>query len=100
MNAMADRHESTDQDDAHPHDEERARRRGPFVAGDTVEHDVPVPYLERTRRYYQALGYGEPYRWAHYAQVPFAPLAAPLARCTVGIVTTAAPYREGAFAPE
>ncbi len=75
-------------------------RSDPFVAGDTVDHDVPVPYLERTRRYYEALGYGEPYRWAHYAHVPFARLAAPLARCTLAIVTTAAPYRADAFAPD
>jgi hypothetical protein len=33
--------------------------------------DAPIPYLERTREYYQALGYGAPYEWAHYADVPF-----------------------------
>jgi len=62
-----------------------------FIASDTVEHDAPVPYLERTRRYYQALGYGEPYRWAHHAQVPYTPLRRPLSTCIVGLVTTAAP---------
>ncbi|HUP06942.1 MAG TPA: reductase [Caldimonas sp.] len=80
--------------------ERGAVEQDPFIASDTVEHDVPVPYLERTRRYYQALGYGEPYRWAHHATVPFARLAAPLAHCTVGLVTTAAPYRAGAFATD
>jgi hypothetical protein len=54
--------------------------------------DVPIPYMARTRAYYQALGYGEPYRWAHYAEVPFAPLAKPLAACRVALVTTAVPY--------
>ncbi|HET7528263.1 MAG TPA: reductase [Burkholderiaceae bacterium] len=58
-------------------------------------HDVPVAYMQRTREYYQALGYGEPYRWAHYAEVPFHPLAKPLAACRVAIVTTAAPYQPG-----
>jgi hypothetical protein len=54
--------------------------------------DVPIPYMARTRAYYQALGYGEPYRWAHYAEVPFAPLPKPLAACRVALVTTAARY--------
>src|SRR5262245_33866436 len=57
--------------------------------------DAPVGYMQRTREYYQALGYGEPYRWAHYAEVPFQPLAKPLAACRVAIVTTAAPYQPG-----
>jgi hypothetical protein len=53
---------------------------------------MPIPYMARTRVYYQALGYGEPYRWAHYAEVPFAPLPKPLERCRVALVTTAVPY--------
>ena len=57
------------------------------------DDDVPVPYMQRIRRYYQALGYGTPYRWAHYRDVPFSPLPAPLARLRVGLVTTAAPYQ-------
>jgi D-proline reductase (dithiol) PrdB len=56
-------------------------------------HDVPIGYVLRTREYYSALGYGEPYRWAHFAEVPFHRLAKPLALCRVAIVTTAAPYR-------
>jgi D-proline reductase (dithiol) PrdB len=55
--------------------------------------DVPIPYMQRTRDYYQALGYGAPYRWAHYIDVPIARLKKPLAQCTVALVTTAAPYR-------
>ena len=61
----------------------------PFVA----PHDVPVGYMQRTREYYQALGYGEPYRWAHYLDVPFHRLAKPLASCSIAVATTAAPYR-------
>jgi hypothetical protein len=30
--------------------------------------------MQRTRDWYLALGYGNPYRWAHYADVPFQPL--------------------------
>ena len=56
-------------------------------------HDAPIPYMRRIRDYYQALGYGAPYEWAHYAHVPFQPLGKPLAQARVAIVTTAAPYR-------
>jgi hypothetical protein len=56
-------------------------------------HDQPIPYLQRVRTYYQALGYGAPYEWAHYAEVPFHRLNKPLAECRVTIVTTAAPYQ-------
>jgi len=56
-------------------------------------HDAPIPYMQRIRDYYQALGYGAPYEWAHYAKVPFQPLGKPLAQARVAIVTTAAPYR-------
>jgi D-proline reductase (dithiol) PrdB len=54
--------------------------------------DAPIPYMARTRAYYQALGYTEPYRWAHFADVPFAPLRKPLRECRIGLVTTAAPH--------
>lgn len=55
--------------------------------------DEPIAYLQRIRDYYAALGYGEPYRWAHYADVPFTPLGKPLAQCRLALITTAAPYR-------
>ncbi|MBL9033965.1 MAG: hypothetical protein JNN33_04320 [Rhodospirillaceae bacterium] len=54
--------------------------------------DVPISYMERTRSYYRALGYAEPYRWAHCAEVPFTKLRKPLAACRIGLVTTAALY--------
>lgn len=66
-------------------------RGGSF--GFAAPHDVPIPYLQRVRTYYQALGYGAPYEWAHYADVPFTPLAKPLAKARVTLVTTAAPYQ-------
>ena len=55
--------------------------------------DGPIPYLERIRSYYQALGYGAPYGWAHFDEVPFARLAKPLGACRIALVTTAAPYQ-------
>ena len=56
-------------------------------------HDAPIPYLHRIRDYYQGLGYGAPYEWAHYSEVPFQPLRKPLAESRVTIITTAAPYQ-------
>ncbi len=63
------------------------------VSGFAAAADVPIPYLQRTRDYYHALGYGAPYVWAHYADVPFLPLQKPLAQCRVALITTAAPYQ-------
>ena len=56
-------------------------------------HDAPIPYMQRTRTYYQALGYGAPYEWAHFTDVPFHLLSVPLSQCRVALVTTAAPYQ-------
>lgn len=52
----------------------------------------PVEYIKRTRRYYQALGYETPYQWAHFESVPFTHPNKPISECTVGIVSTAAPF--------
>ena len=57
------------------------------------DQDAPIPYLQRIRTYYQGLGYGAPYEWAHYAEVPFQRLPKPLAQSTVALITTAAPYQ-------
>jgi hypothetical protein len=56
------------------------------------EHDTPIPYMQRTRDYYLALGFAA-YRWAHFVEVPFTPLRTPLSRARVGLITTAAPYQ-------
>ncbi len=61
--------------------------------GFAAEHDVPVPYMQRLRDYYLALGYGNPYRWAQYSEVPFTALAKPLSETKVGLVVTSAPYQ-------
>jgi hypothetical protein len=57
------------------------------------ESDRPIAYMERTREYYLALGYGNPYVWARYDDVPFQPLKKPLAQSRVALVTTAALYQ-------
>jgi hypothetical protein len=61
--------------------------------GFAPDYDVPIPYRQRISTYYQTLGYGAPYRWAHYAEVPFTPLKKPLAQSRVALITTAAPYQ-------
>lgn len=53
----------------------------------------PIDYRARTRAYYLALGYDNPYRWAHHDDAPFHPLSRPLSETSVAIVTTAAPFR-------
>jgi hypothetical protein len=47
-----------------------------------------VRYIDKTREYYVGEGYDSPYRWAHFDDTPFTPLARPLAECRVGLVTT------------
>ena len=61
--------------------------------GFAPDDDKPTSYMQRTRDWYLALGFGNPYRWAHYLEVPFQPLAKPLAASTVTLITTAAPYQ-------
>ena len=69
----------------------------PMVLGDLAGVlDVPIPYLQRVRSYYQGLGYGAPYEWAQ----PEAPpqlhrLGTPITQCRIAIVTTAAPVAPG-----
>ena len=48
-----------------------------------------VSYILRSREYYLAQGFGNPYRWSHFQEVPFTPLAKPLAQSRVALVTTA-----------
>ena len=63
--------------------------------GFAPDYDSAIPYMARTRAYYQAIGYAAPYRWAHFVGAPFAALGKPLARSRVAIITTAAPFQPG-----
>ncbi|MEO6626893.1 MAG: reductase [Burkholderiaceae bacterium] len=54
--------------------------------------DVPIMYMLRTRDWYLALGYPNPYQWSHYSDVPFHTLERTLAESCVTLITTAAPY--------
>lgn len=60
---------------------------------DDLAADVPVAYMARTRGWYLALGFDNPYEWAHHREVPFQPLVRPLAGSVIALITTAAPYR-------
>jgi Glycine/sarcosine/betaine reductase selenoprotein B (GRDB) len=51
----------------------------------------PIAYLQRTRRYYAALGY-PPYQWAHFDTVPFCRPRRGLAAARLALVTTAARF--------
>ncbi len=48
-----------------------------------------ISYIDRSREYYIAQGFGNPYRWPHFQEVPFTRLARPLAQSRVVVVTTA-----------
>ncbi|WP_136636133.1 glycine reductase [Pseudooceanicola onchidii] len=56
-------------------------------------HDVPVPYMQRTRDWYLALGFDNPYVWAHHVDTPFTPLKKPVSETKLALITTAAPYQ-------
>lgn len=47
-----------------------------------------VRYIDKTREYYRREGYEKPYRWAHFDDAPFAPLAKPLAESRVALIST------------
>ena len=57
------------------------------------EADRPIAYMQRTRDWYLALGYGNPYVWAHFDAVPFHAPKKTLAQSRVALITTASPYR-------
>lgn len=60
----------------------------PTAADRQLEHRSFVSYIDKSREYYAAQGFENPYRWAAFDDVPFTPLAKPLAECNVAAVTT------------
>ena len=48
-----------------------------------------VSYIDKSREYYLAKGYGNPYRWASNPDAPFTPLSKPLSESRVALFTTA-----------
>jgi len=53
-----------------------------------VTHRSHVSYIDKSREYYEASGYEQPYRWAAFDEVPFTRLTKPLAECNVAVITT------------
>jgi hypothetical protein len=51
----------------------------------------PVPYIERTRNYYRALGYINDYVWAHHANIPFVRPIKPVRAMRIALICTAGP---------
>ena len=52
-------------------------------------HRTFVSYIDKSRDYYMARGYGNPYRWAQFADAPFAVLQRPLSQSVLTLITTA-----------
>ena len=48
-----------------------------------------VSYIDKSRDYYLAQDYGNPYQWAYHRDTPFEPLRKPLAESRVALITTA-----------
>ena len=48
-----------------------------------------VSYIDKSREFYAAQGYPQPYRWARHAETPFATMAPDLGNARIGVVTTA-----------
>jgi D-proline reductase (dithiol) PrdB len=61
--------------------------------GFAPQFDQPIRYIDRTHRWYDTLGYGNPYQYAHYAETPFTALEKALSDCRLALLTTAAPYQ-------
>jgi hypothetical protein len=55
----------------------------------TISQRTFVSYIDKSREYYAASGYEQPYRWARHEDAPFTPLGKPLSQCRIGVVTTA-----------
>ena len=49
--------------------------------------------MQRTKDYYLALGYDNPYQWAHFTDTPFTKFEKDLSSAKIAIVTTAAPFQ-------
>lgn len=54
----------------------------------TGAHRSYVSYIDKSREFYAAQGYAQPYRWATHHDAPFSRLNKPLSESRVAIVTT------------
>jgi len=58
-------------------------------------HRSYVSYIDKSREYYAAHGYGKPYGWLAHNDAPFTPLPKPLSECKVGLLNTSYFLPEG-----
>ena len=65
-----------------------------------TSHRLFVSYIDKSREYYLARGYANPYRWAHHEDAPFSLLKKALTESRVALVTTASLTKESARALE
>jgi len=56
-----------------------------------MSSDNTIPYIERSKKYYEAQGFHKPYAWSHSTETPFTRLKKPLPESKVTIVTTTMP---------
>ncbi len=63
-------------------------------------HRSFVSYIDKSRDYYAAHGYKNPYMWAYHKEVPFNLFRKTLSDCTVGVITTATLPRHWQNLPE
>lgn len=54
-------------------------------------NESPINYIDRSRAYYEAQGFEQPYQWAGHEEIPFTRLKKPLNKSTITLITTAMP---------
>jgi len=64
-----------------------------------ADQRVFVSYIDKSREYYRAIGYANPYRWAYHQDAPFHLPGKPLRECRVGLITTASLIEPGEVPP-
>lgn len=52
----------------------------------------PVAYIERTKLFYEAQGFGVPYKYAQNSSIPFTKMKKPVADSRLALITTASQY--------
>lgn len=65
----------------------------------SLTHRSAISYIDKSREYYAAQGYSQPYKWAANADAPFTPLPRPLRECRVGVVTTTKRHADDPLEP-
>ena len=62
-------------------------------------HRTFVSYIDKSREYYLAQGFANPYRWAYFDEVAFTPLRKPVAASRLTLITTASEVRDAGAGP-